>query len=86
MKPLSILVEYDAEGNECYSHPYAFEIDNFRIPARQFEGSILRNSVLAKNIFYFKATQVPSYSLEGFNLTFIVFDGRRRRPSIYNKY
>ena len=36
LKPLSILLEYDADGNECYSHPYAFEIDNFKIPNRQF--------------------------------------------------
>ena len=35
MKPLSILVEYDNEGVECYSHPYAFEIDNFRLPEQQ---------------------------------------------------
>lgn len=35
MKPLSILVEYDSEGLECYSHPYAYEIDNFRMPEQQ---------------------------------------------------
>jgi len=33
---LSILLEYDADGSECYSHPYAFEIDNFKIPGHQF--------------------------------------------------
>ncbi len=37
LKPLSILVEYDNEGNECYSHPYAYEIDNFRMPEWQME-------------------------------------------------
>ncbi len=31
LKPLSILVEYDNDGHECYSHPYSFEIDNFRM-------------------------------------------------------
>ena len=35
LKPLSILPEFDADGLECFSHPYAFEIDNFRIPDRQ---------------------------------------------------
>ena len=35
LKPLSILTEFDADGNECFSHPYAFEIDNFKIPERQ---------------------------------------------------
>lgn len=37
MKPLSILVEYDDKGNECFSHPYVFEIDNFKIPSWQME-------------------------------------------------
>jgi hypothetical protein len=37
MKPLSILIEYDDRGNECYSHPYVFEIDNFKMPSWQME-------------------------------------------------
>jgi len=37
MKPLSILVEYDSKGNECFSHPYVFEIDNFKIPQWQMK-------------------------------------------------
>lgn len=29
LKPLSILVEYDEQGEEYYSHPYMFEIERF---------------------------------------------------------
>ena len=37
LKPLSILVEYDNDGHECYSHPYSFEIDNFRMNERHLK-------------------------------------------------
>jgi hypothetical protein len=35
LKPLSILVEYSADGEEVYSHPYVFEMDNLKFNVRQ---------------------------------------------------
>ena len=37
MKPLSILVEYTEHDEEVYSHPYLFEIDNFKLTDRQLQ-------------------------------------------------
>lgn len=37
LKPLSILIEYSDQNEEVYSHPYVFEIDNFKMPPRQLE-------------------------------------------------
>ncbi len=67
MKPLSILVEYDLEGVECYSHPYAYEIDNFRMPEKQ----MLRRDPALPKLTALPLTDTPCVmvnTVEGLNL------------------